>query len=107
MNGSSGWRLSRRLEELVLEHQLDVSSLKMVALYQRDMWDHQGAYLTAQMWAATRVPALVVSGPFMQKLMPSYSQLDMVSLLKELTYTAPIAPVEIALSSSLMLVLCE
>jgi hypothetical protein len=104
MSGSSEWRLSRRLEELVLEHQLDVSSLVMVALYRRDMWDRQGVFHIAQMSVVTRVPILVVSGPFTQRLTPSRSQLDTVSQLKELSSTALTAPVEIALNSSLMLV---
>jgi len=106
MNGSSAWQLSPQLEALVKERQLDPSSLKMVGLYRRDTWDRQAAFHIAQMSIAYRVPMEVVSGRFMLKLMPSHSPQDMAFQLMEVLSTVPTAPVEVALSSSSMLVLC-
>lgn len=104
MSGSSGWQLSRRLEELVTELQLEPSSLGMVALYRRDMWDRLGVLHIAQMSVVTNLPILVACALYTLKLMPSHSQLNTASQLRELSSTVPIAPVEIALSSSLILV---
>lgn len=106
MSGSSEWQLSPRLGALVRERQLDPSSLKMVGLYRRDTWDLQAALHIAQMSIAYKVPMEVVSGPFTQKLMPSHSPHDTASRLMEVLSTVPIAPVEVVLSSSSMLVLC-
>ena len=107
MNGSSGSRLSPQLEVLVTELQLDASSLAMVALYRRDTWDHHGVFHIAQMSVAMRVPILVASEQFTLKLMPLRSQLDMESQLKELSSIAPIVPVEVVQSSSLIVVSFE
>lgn len=107
MSGLSGWQLSHRLEARAIEHLLDLSSLKMVASFRRDMWGHPAAYLIAQTSVANQVPIVVVSALFTQKLMPSRSPRDMESQLLELISTVPIAPVEIVLDSSLMLVSVE
>lgn len=104
MSGSSGWRLSLLLEARALEHQLDLSSVKMVASFRRDMWGYPATYLIAQLSVANQVPMVVVSEQFTLKLMPSLSVRDMESQLRELSSTVPTVPVEVVLSSSLMLV---
>jgi hypothetical protein len=107
MNGLSGWLLSPQLEALVKERQLDVSSLEMVGLYRRDMWDHRAAFHIASMSVARKVPMEVVSAQFTLKLMPSLSPQDMALRLQEVLSTVPMVPVQVVLSSSSMLVLCE
>lgn len=106
MSGSSEWRLSRRLEALAKEHQLALSSVKMVGLFRRDTWGHPAAYLIAQLSVANQVPMVVVLERSTLKLTPSLSARDMESQLLELISTVPTAPVEVVLGSSLMLVLC-
>lgn len=76
----------------------------MVALYRRDTWDPHGVYHIAQISVAMSLPIVAALGPFMLKLTPLHSQLDTALALRELNSIAPIAPVETALSSSLMLV---
>jgi hypothetical protein len=107
MSGSSGWQLSPQLEALVKERQWEPSSLKMVALYRQDTWDHQAIYHIARMSVVHQVPMEVVTGQSTQKLTLLPSPLDMALQLEELLSTAHTAPVQVVLSPSSMLVLCE